>query len=116
MPGHFFSRRLETMDMNRKPAEDAGIVGVINPASLGPGTADSGWVDASKFARFMAVIQTGVLGAAATLDAKIQHATDGTGAGAEDVTGKSITQIAKATGDNVQAVINFVPEELKGAA
>lgn len=52
------------------------------------------------------------MGASATLDAKVQQAQDAIGTGAKDVTGKSITQIVKATGDNKQALINFKPEDL----
>ena len=58
------------------------------------------------------MVQTGVLGTLATVDAKLQQATDSTGAGAKDVAGRAITQIVKATGDNKQALINLKPEEL----
>ncbi len=46
------------------------------------------------------------------MDAKLQQASDSTGAGAKDVSGKAITQIVKATGDNKQALINLRPDEL----
>ena len=58
------------------------------------------------------MVQTGVLGTLATVDAKLQQATDSTGAGAKDLAGRAITQIVKATGDNKQALINLKPEEL----
>lgn len=99
------------MQLNALATELAGIVGTIDPSAQAVGTLTSGWIDASKFQRFMAVVQTGVLGAAATLDAKLEQATDGAGTGAKDVTGKAITQIVKATGDNKQAVINLNPSE-----
>jgi hypothetical protein len=57
-------------------------------------------------------MQTGVMGAAATLDAKLQQASDGAGTGAKDIAGKAIVQIVKATGDNKQAWINVRPEQL----
>jgi hypothetical protein len=60
----------------------------------------------------LALIQSGVLGTGATLDAKIQQATDASGTGAKDVAGKAITQIVKATGDSKQALINLRPDEL----
>jgi negative regulator of sigma E activity len=58
------------------------------------------------------MVQTGVLGTSATVDAKVQQALDSSGTGAKDISGKAITQIVKATGDNKQALINVKPEEL----
>lgn len=46
------------------------------------------------------------------MDAKFQQAVDATGTSAKDITGKAITQIVKATGENKQALINVKPEEL----
>ena len=60
----------------------------------------------------VASIQTGALGTSATLDAKLQQALDSAGTSAKDITGKALTQIVKATGDNKQALINVKPEEL----
>jgi hypothetical protein len=37
----------------------------------------------------IAVIKTGVLGASATVDAKLQQATDSSGTGVKDITGKA---------------------------
>ena len=84
----------------------------IAPISQGAGTVTSGWVNAANFERFLAVLQTGVLGASATVDAKLQQAQDSGGTGAKDVTGKAITQIVKATGDGKQVEINLRAEEL----
>lgn len=95
-----------------RPSQRVGIVGVISPVSQGAGTAASGWIDATTFHNFMAILQSGVLGASATLDAKIQQATDNAGAGAKDVTGKAITQIVKASGDNKQVTIDLKQEDL----
>ncbi|HMW65220.1 MAG TPA: hypothetical protein PKE11_15385, partial [Accumulibacter sp.] len=54
--------------------------------------------------------------AAATVDAKIQQATDVSGTGAKDLSpGKSITQIVKATGDNKQALLDFRAQDLDAA-
>jgi hypothetical protein len=61
----------------------------------------------------MAVIQTGALGTSATLDAKLQQATDNAGTGVKDVPGKSITQMTQvASGSNRQAIINVKGEDL----
>ena len=60
----------------------------------------------------MAIIMAGTLGASATLDAKLEQATDGSGTGVKDITGKVITQMLKATNDDDQAVINIKQQDL----
>lgn len=94
------------------PSEIAAFCGGVQPVSQGVGTVDTGWIAAKDFHSFLAVIQAGVLGAAATLDAKFQQATDNAGAGAKDVTGKSITQMVKATDDGKTSLLNLKTEEL----
>ena len=100
---------------NAKGSEQLSILATIDPASRAAGTVTSGWVSVANFHAFLAVIETGVLGASATLDAKIQQAQDNAGTGAKDVSGKAILQIVKATGDNTQALINLKPEDLDNA-
>ena len=97
---------------NEKPSEGLAVLATIDPISQGAGTVTTGWVDQSQFLAVMALIQTGVLGASATVDAKIQQATSSAGAGAKDVTGKAITQIVKASGDNKQALISLKEADL----
>lgn len=100
---------------NAKGSEALSILATIDPASQAAGTVTSGWVSIINFHALLAVVETGVLGAAATLDAKFQQAQDNVGTGAKDVTGKAIAQIVKATGDNKQALINFKPEDIDNA-
>ena len=100
------------MFTNSKASEMLAILATIDPASQSAGTATTGWVSVANHHGLLAVVQTGVLGTLATVDAKLQQATDSTGAGAKDVAGRAITQIVKATGDNKQALINLKPEEL----
>ncbi len=100
------------MNPNILPSDRSPILDRIAPISQGVGTVTTGWVDVTGLANLMAVIQTGVLGAAATVDAKLQKATDGAGTGVVDITGKAITQLVKATDDNKQAVINLHTEEI----
>jgi hypothetical protein len=100
------------MYTNARLAESLSILGTIDPVSQAAGTVTTGWLSAAQHERFMALVQTGVLGAGATLDGKLQQATDNAGTGAKDVTGKALTQIVKATGDNKQALINLRAEEL----
>ncbi|MPZ41303.1 MAG: hypothetical protein GEU95_25305 [Rhizobiales bacterium] len=101
------------MDMiNARPTEAAALVGVVGPANHADGAVNSNWVEMSKFESIRATVFAGVLGVAATLDAKLEQATNASGAGAKDVTGKAITQLVKATDDNKQAEINCRAEEL----
>jgi hypothetical protein len=100
---------------NTKGSEQLSILATIDPASQAAGTATSGWASVANFHALFGVVQSGVLGASATLDAKLQQAQDNVGTGAKDVTGKAITQIVKATGDNKQALINIKPEDLDSA-
>ena len=100
------------MYANARLSEHLAKLGTIDPVSQAAGTVTSGWISAADFERFVATIQTGVLGASATVDAKLQQATSSGGAGAKDVTGKAITQIVKASGDNKQVDINLRAEEL----
>lgn len=97
---------------NAKASELLAVLAAIDPVSQAAGTVTTGWITVANHHALVAVIQTGVLGASATLDAKLQQATDGSGTGAKDITGKALTQIVKATGDNKQAMINVKPEEL----
>lgn len=97
---------------NQKLSEGLAVLATYDPASVAASTVTTGWVDQSVFFYVLALIQTGVLGAGATVDAKLQQATDNAGTGAKDVTGKAITQIVKATGDNKQAMISMKEADL----
>ena len=100
---------------NAKGSEEFSILATFDPISQTAATVATGWVSVINHHAFLAIVQTGVMGASATLDAKIQQATDSSGTSAKDLTGKSITQIVKATGDNKQALINFKAEDLDTA-
>jgi len=97
---------------NAKGSELLSILATLDPVSQAAGTVATAWVTVANFHAFLAIVETGVLGAAATLDARIQQAQDGAGTGVKDVAGRAIVQIVKATGDNKQALINFKPEDL----
>lgn len=100
------------MFTNQKPSEGLGLLATIDPVSQAAGTISTAWIDQATYLAMLAVIQTGVLGASATVDAKLQQATDNAGTGAKDITGKAITQIVKATGDNKQVMINMKEADL----
>lgn len=101
------------MNSNILPSDRARLVGAIDPDAYSTGAQNTGWIDASQFANFLAMISAGTLGASATLDAKIEEATDSGGTSAQDVSGKSITQLTKTgSDDDKQALINLRPDEL----
>lgn len=95
-----------------KPSQRAAIVGVIDPQSANAAKT-TGWIDASKYLNYLATIAVGVLGAAATVDAKLEQATDGAGTGAKDIAGKAITQLTKAGNDDgKQVLVNLKQDDL----
>ena len=97
---------------NAKASELLTILATIDPVSQAAGTVTTGWLNVANHHALVAIIQTGALGTSATLDAKFQQAMDSSGTSAKDITGKALTQIVKATGDNKQALINVKPEDL----
>jgi hypothetical protein len=100
------------MNPNVKLSERIAILATLDPAAVAAGTVVTNWVPLSNVAQISALLQTGTLGASATVDAKLRQATDSSGTGAKDITGKSIAQIVKASGDNVQALIEARAEDL----
>ena len=103
------------MYSNAKGSEALSILATLDPVSQAAGTVATAWVTVTNFHAFLAIVETGVLGASATLDARIQQAQDGAGTGVKDIAGRAIVQIVKAIGDNKQALINFKPEDLDNA-
>jgi hypothetical protein len=103
------------MNLNTSPSDNIGLLAIINPVSQSAGANTTVWVPVKNWHQFLAIIQTGVLGTAATVDAKIQQAQDSSGTGAKDITGKAITQIVKASGDNKQAFINVRADQVDSA-
>jgi hypothetical protein len=97
---------------NIKGSELVAVMGAINPSAQAAGAATSGWLSMAQFQKLVALVQVGTFGASATVDAKIQQATDSSGTGAKDVTGKAIVQMLAAGGNNVQAEINLDAAEL----
>lgn len=98
--------------VNAKASEAIALLANYNAASVSASTVTTGWISAANHERFLAMVSSGVLGSSATLDAKLQQASDSSGTGAKDITGKAITQIVKASGDNKVAMINLKASEL----
>lgn len=98
---------------NILPSNDAVLIEVIDPDLNTAATYTTGWVHMGTFEAIQAIVMAGALGASATLDAKLEQATDGSGTGAKDIAGKAITQLTQAGGDDdKQAIINCRSDEL----
>ena len=100
------------MQGNLNPAARIALAAVIPPAQAAVGTVTSGWVDMRAWGSLLATLSVGVIGAGGTIDAKIEQASDATGANAKTLAGSAITQLAKAGGDNRQVAINVRGEDL----
>jgi hypothetical protein len=100
------------MNPNVKLSEKVAFLATLDPASVAPGTVATAFVPMSNIGQITALLQTGVLGASATVDAKLRQAQDAAGTGAKDIAGKAVAQIVKATGDNTQALVEVRAEDL----
>ena len=99
--------------MNVLPTKRVTLQGVVDPEDLAAGTTTSAWVDMAKFGNLMAMVAVGTMGSTGTVDAKLEQATDSSGTGAKDVTGKAITQLTEAgSDDDKQVFINCRHQDL----
>lgn len=98
---------------NLLPSQRAAILGVVDPDLNTAGAVATAYVDLGEVDSAMAVIMAGTLGGSGTLDAKLEQATDSSGTGKKDITGKAITQLTQAgTDSDKQAIINVRAAEL----
>lgn len=99
--------------MPTKFSEEVAVLARISPVSQGVGTVTTGYGNFGLFKQGGGVLKVGVLGASATVDAKLQQAQDSGGTGVKDITGTSIVQLTKAgSDDNKEVVINLNAAEL----
>lgn len=99
--------------LNLKPSDQAAVLATIDPDAYTADTYVSDYVDMSMVQSIMAVLMVGTLGTSATVDAKLVQATDSSGTGVKDITGKAITQLTQAGTDaDKQAIINCFASEL----
>lgn len=99
---------------NLLSSQQAAVAAAIDPDVTAAGTVTSGWVSMATFGALQALILAGTLGTNATVDAKLEQASDSDGTGVKDITGKVITQLTQAGTDesDQQVVINVRAEEL----
>lgn len=100
------------MQPSLKFSDRNAILATIDPASTAASTVLTAWVSLAEWHSIAAILQTGALGASATVDAKLRQATDASGTSAKDITGKAITQLVKASNDNDQVIIQCTGEDL----
>jgi len=101
------------MNLNAMGSEQAAVAAVIDPDVLTAAAHSSGYVDMADFESVLAIVMAGTLGSGATLDAKLQQATDSSGTGVKDITGAAITQLTQAGSDSdKQATIGCRAEDL----
>lgn len=86
------------------------VMSVIDPVSQGVGAVNTTVIDARNFFKIVFILQTGVLGTAATVDFVVKG--DIASGGSYATTLKTITQIVKASGDNKQVVVEVTSEDL----
>lgn len=98
------------MNTNVRFNEKIAILAALDPASVAPGTVLTAWVNMAGFHSAAALIQTGVMSANSTLDARLRQATDAAGSGAKDIPGKALTQMLASSGK--QALIEVRGDEL----
>ena len=97
-----------------RPSDRMAVAGIIDPDVTAASTVTTGWIDMAVFNEIMATVMVGTLGASATIDAKLEQASDSSGTGAKDITGLAITQMTQAGTDQSddQAIINCWAEDL----
>jgi hypothetical protein len=102
------------MAYTNRVSEDLYPLTSHDPRTRQVATHVSAWVNAENYHRLWFYLQVGDLGAAATLDANLQQASDAAGTGAKAIAGKSITQLTQAGGDGTDdlACIELQTEEL----
>lgn len=95
----------------QKMGERLPIIGSIAPAAQSTGTTTTGVIDMANVRRVLFIVQTGILGTGATVDFKVTGSATSGGSYA-DVTGRALTQIVKATGDNKIALLEVTAEQV----
>lgn len=91
--------------MGKKPSELAAVVACIDPDAYTAAAYTSDYVDMQDFQQVMAVLQVGTMATNSTVDFKLVQATDSSGTGVKDISGKAATQLTEAGSDSDKQVI-----------
>lgn len=95
----------------RTLAESFAIISTVDPDAQSASAVNTDVIDMKNFRQVMFIIATGTLGASATVDFLVKGDTTSGGSFSTTITGKSITQLLKASHDASQSVINVTAEE-----
>lgn len=93
-----------------KPSERVAVMDVADPALVDNAAKTTGWIKLDKAQRVLGILLLGATDIGVTA-IKAQEAKDGAGVGAQDLTGKSATDLT-ATDDNKQVLINVDAADL----
>lgn len=86
---------------NLKPSQNIAVVDSIAPQSLAAGSVSTSWINAGLYRHIAALVELGTPGSGGLLDAKLQQATDSSGANAKDL--QTMTQMSAAGTTIIQA-------------
>lgn len=92
-------------------ADNLAVLGTIDPASISASTVNTDVIDMRYWREVLFIVVTGALGTSATADFLVKGDSASGGSYATTVTGKSITQLVKASHDNSQAIVRVTAEE-----
>jgi hypothetical protein len=92
---------------NLLASEQVSILDLIGPVIINGATSTGAWIDMKNNDKVLVLIAAGIN--TTSVDAKIEQATDGSGTGVKDVTGKAITQLTAA---DEQVEINVDKQDL----
>ena len=98
-----------------KLTESLSVADVLNTGTINNTNANSAGLDLSKFHRVMWLIQAGSLGAAGTLDGRLQScANSNFNAGVNNIANSNLTQITTATtpGNNAVATVELRADQI----
>ena len=93
-------------------SESLALVATIDPASVAASTVTSDVIDLKLARRVVFIVAVGTLGASATVDFVVKGDSTSGGSFTTTITGKTITQLTKASSDdNKQVIVEVSAEE-----
>ena len=92
--------------------DDLALIATIDPVSQGAGSVNTTVIDMRYWREVVFYVSCGVLGTNATVDFLVKGDTASGGSYATTITGKSITQLVKASNDGSKAEVRVTAEEV----
>lgn len=89
------------MSYTRRFTETVALLENLSPVSVANGAeVFTAYVDLENYHRAVIIMHVGVMGQGGTINAQVHQATSAAGANAKHITGKAITQLTQASGDD----------------